>query len=55
MGARITGGLDLAHLHVPAPLELRNCSIPAEISFDSAEIPGLSLNGSHTGAIYVKE
>ena len=52
MGARITGGLDLAHLHVPAPLVLRNCSIPEEISLDSAEIPGLSLNGSHTGAIY---
>jgi hypothetical protein len=52
MGARIIGGLDLAHLHVPAPLELRNCSIPEEISLDSAEIPGLSLNGSHTGAIY---
>ena len=52
MGARITGGLDLAHLHVPAPLELRNCSIPEEMSLDSAEIPGLSLNGSHTGAIY---
>ena len=52
MGARITGALDLAHLHVPAPLELRNCAIPEEVSLDSAEIPGLSLNGSHTGAIY---
>jgi hypothetical protein len=52
MGARITGGLDLSHLRAPAPLELRNCSIPEEISLDSAEIPGLSLNGSHTGAIY---
>ena len=52
MGARITGGLDLAHLHVPAPLELRNCAIPEEMSLDSAEFPGLSLNGSHTGAIY---
>jgi hypothetical protein len=54
MGARIIGGLDLAHLHVPAPLELRNCSILEEISLDSAEIPGLSLNGSHTGAIYAQ-
>jgi hypothetical protein len=52
MGARITGPLDLAHLHLPAPLELRNCSIPEEMALDSAEIPGLSLNGSHTGAIY---
>jgi hypothetical protein len=52
MGARITGGLDLAHLRVPAPLELRNCSIREEISLDSAEIPGLNLNGTHTGAIY---
>ncbi len=52
MGARITGVLNLAHLHVPAPLELKNCSILEEISLDSAEIPGLSLNGSHTGAIY---
>lgn len=55
MGARITGGLDLAHLHVPAPLELRNCSIQEEILLDSAEIPGLSLNGSRTGAIYAPE
>ena len=54
MGARITGGLDLAHLHVPAPLELRNCSIPEEISLDATEIPGLSLDGSHTGAIYAQ-
>jgi hypothetical protein len=52
MGARITGALDLAHLHVPAPLELRNCSILEEMALDSAEFPGLSLNGSHTGAIY---
>ena len=31
---------------------MRNCSIPEEISLDSAEIPGLSLDGSHTSAIY---
>jgi len=35
MGARITGALDLAHLHVPAPLELRNCSIPEKSTMAS--------------------
>ena len=52
IGARITGSLDLAHVRVPVPLELRNCSIPEEISLDSAELPELNLNGSHAGAIW---
>jgi hypothetical protein len=52
MGGRIVGGLNLSHVRVPAPLELRNCSIREEISFDSAELPELTLNGSHTVAIY---
>jgi len=52
LGARIIGRLDLAHVHVSVPLVLRNCSIPEEISFDSAELPYLSLSGSHTAAVY---
>src|SRR5215467_14432437 len=51
LGARIVGPINLAQLHVPFGLVLVRCSIPEELNLNSADLPSLNLNGSHTGRI----
>lgn len=51
LGARIVGGLDLAHVRVPFAMTLERCSIPDEMNLESAEFPSLDLSGSYTGPI----
>jgi hypothetical protein len=51
LGAHIVGPLDLSNLHVPFGLEFVRCLFIEPITLTSAEIPYLSLAGSHTGRI----
>jgi len=50
-GARVEGLLDLSCVRVPFRLGLFGCAIPAGLDLLDAALPGLSLDGSHTGAI----
>ena len=52
LGARITGKLDLSHVHVPFGIALIRCTIPERMNFDSAEIPRLDLHASYIGEIF---
>jgi len=49
MGARIVGGLDLSHVHVPFALVLRRCSIAERMTLTGTELPHLDLSGSYVG------
>src|SRR5215475_1305175 len=51
-GARVVGGLDLSHIHVPFPVALAQCSIPERINLESTNISFFDLAGSQTGGIY---
>jgi hypothetical protein len=51
LGARIVGPIILAQLHVPFVLVLVRCSIPDEMNLESADLPYLTLSGSHTSRI----
>lgn len=55
LGARITGILNLSHVHAAAPLVLIRCSIPGLIKLNSAELPELDLDGSYTGRIFAEQ
>jgi hypothetical protein len=52
LGARITGKVDLSHVHVPFGIALVRCWIPERINFESTETSFLDLNGSSTAEIY---
>jgi hypothetical protein len=51
-GARVVGGLDLSHIHVPFQVALAQCSIPERINLDSTNIPFFDLAGSQRGEIF---
>jgi hypothetical protein len=51
LGARIVGGLDLAHVRVPFALTMRKCSIAERIVLVGTEIPYRDLNGSYVSEI----
>jgi hypothetical protein len=44
--ARITGGLDLGHVHAAIGLELQECSLDEPVSLKWAQLPWLSLSGT---------
>src|SRR5262249_17312404 len=54
MGARLAGGLDLSHVHLPFALVMRRCSIAEEIKLIGMDLPYLSLEGSYVGEIDAK-
>ena len=51
LGAQIVGGIDLAYVRVPFAIALIRCSIPDAMNLESAELPFIDLDGSHTGPI----
>jgi hypothetical protein len=51
LGARITGGLNLARVRTQFSLALARSSIPERMVLEFAELPGLDLSGSYTGEI----
>jgi len=50
-GVRIDGELDLSCADVPFRLGFGECAFPAGLNLMDARLPGLFLNGSHTGPI----
>ncbi len=54
VGAKIVGSLNLAQVHVPFGITLRNCAIPEAMELSSAEISSLDLSGSYTGSIHAE-
>jgi len=50
--ARIVGGLDLSHIHVPFPVSLGKCFIPERMNLESTNISFFDLAGSRTGEIF---
>jgi hypothetical protein len=51
LGARIVGPIDFAHVRVPFAIALIRCSVPDPMNLESAELPFIDLDGSHTGPI----
>ncbi len=50
-GVQIDGELDLSCADVPFRLAFPGCAFPAGLNLRDARLPGLFLNGSHTGPI----
>ena len=50
-GAKITGTLDLAYVSVPFPLFLRRCRLTDDADLQFAQIPLLSLTGTHVRGV----
>ncbi|HEV2171718.1 MAG TPA: hypothetical protein VGR40_12260, partial [Candidatus Binatus sp.] len=50
--ARITGNLDLSYDDIQRPLTLIHCYVPDGINLGSAQLPGITLRRSRTGAIF---
>ncbi|MFQ5508535.1 MAG: hypothetical protein ACE5FN_04265 [Leptospirillia bacterium] len=49
--AKVVGQIDLRHAEVPFPLSLKHCALPDGFNLQDATLPGLYLDGSHTGPI----
>ncbi|MBI5137754.1 MAG: hypothetical protein HZA24_10540 [Nitrospirae bacterium] len=49
--AKVTERVDLRHARVPFPLALMHCALADGLVLQDATLPGLHLDGSHTGPI----
>ncbi len=50
-GARVSGELDLEYARIPFVLDFEKCAFPGGIDLSYADVRGLHLEGTHTGAL----